>query len=335
MARIVRMATLCILVSALSLSVAARSTTTRKSNGGQKQSFDQTFVQKAAAGGLAEVQLGQTAQSQGASEAVRQFGQRMVQDHSTANEKLTDVAQQAELAVPLTLDAKHQQMAEELSAETGAAFDRMYAASMVKDHRDTIALFEQAASDADDPALRQFAQKTLPTLREHLQLAQQMQRSVGAGGTYTARYTAQYESQAPGAQAAETDEGTAGAGAAVYETPADTTPAMYTGPTGTERPAWGRAAAPQGGGTSRAGTQQFHPFYGSFYQGGYGSQPCYGGSYFYGATPGNYCTSNYCTMPSYCGSPYYTYSGNYCSQPYYGSGWGCGSNCGSGCYWYW
>lgn len=68
-----------------------------------------------------------------------------------------------------------------LSSADGQDFDRRYAESMgVEAHRETIALFEKASKEARDPEVKAFATKTLPNLREHLQMAQSMQAATGA-----------------------------------------------------------------------------------------------------------------------------------------------------------
>jgi putative membrane protein len=133
---------------------------------------DHTFAQKAAAGGLAEVALGQLAQQNGAAEQVKDFGRRMVADHSAANDELQKIAQTENITLPTTPASKDQALQKRLSGLKGSAFDAAYTQDMVRDHREDIAEFQREAQSGQDPALKAFAQKTLPILQQHLQMAQ-------------------------------------------------------------------------------------------------------------------------------------------------------------------
>jgi putative membrane protein len=131
---------------------------------------DKTFVHKASGGGLAEVQLGQLATRQAASPDVKQFGQRMVDDHTKANKELASIARDKNMPITTELDPKHQAMADKLAKLQGEAFDREYLLGQVADHEETIALFMNQSKEGQDAELKAFASKTLPILQEHLQL---------------------------------------------------------------------------------------------------------------------------------------------------------------------
>jgi putative membrane protein len=143
-------------------------------------SADRKFIMEAAMGGMAEVELGRLASERGSSETVKQFGQRMVDDHSRANGELTQLASSKGITLPTALDAKHQAAMAKMAALSGAAFDRAYSKDMVKDHNKDVALFQREASQGADADLKAFAQKTLPTLQEHLQMARSLP---GGNGT--------------------------------------------------------------------------------------------------------------------------------------------------------
>src|SRR5579884_1590650 len=143
---------------------------------------DQAFMVKAAQGGLAEVELGNLATSKAQSGDVKQFGQRMVDDHTKANDELKSIAEQKGVTLPTSLDAKDQATKDKLSGEHGAAFDRAYMADMVKDHKKDIAEFQREANNGKDPDVKAFAQKTLPVLREHLRLAESTDAQVKSSG---------------------------------------------------------------------------------------------------------------------------------------------------------
>jgi putative membrane protein len=139
---------------------------------------DSDFAKEAAQGGVAEVKLGQLAEDKGTSDAVKEFGKRMVDDHSQANEKLKNVASQENVNLPEGLSKKDQTRYDKLSKLSGDAFDRAYARDMVKDHQNDIAAFEQEAKNGRDADIRSFASETLPTLEDHLKMAREMMRTV-------------------------------------------------------------------------------------------------------------------------------------------------------------
>lgn len=146
-----------------------------------------TFMQNAAVGGMAEVQLGKLAQEKASSDAVKQFGARMVQDHGKANAELKTLASKQDVTLPTELDAKHKAEQERLSKLSGAAFDRAYVEAMVEDHQHDVEAFRKAAQSVDDPDVKAFAARTLPTLEEHLTLVKQLQTQVSSRETDAGR----------------------------------------------------------------------------------------------------------------------------------------------------
>jgi putative membrane protein len=143
-------------------------------------SADQKFVMEAAMGGMAEVELGRLAAERGSSDGVKQFGQRMVDDHSRANSELMQLTSARGVNVPASLDAKHQSEMTKMSQLSGAAFDRAYAKEMVKDHQKDVSLFQKQSTRGADADLKAFAARTLPTLQEHLRMAREL-NSHGGG----------------------------------------------------------------------------------------------------------------------------------------------------------
>jgi putative membrane protein len=135
---------------------------------------DQAFVKKAAVGGLAEGQLGKLAVERAASPDVKQFGQRMVEDHDQANRELMAVVEPKGIAVPTALDRKHRRAADRLAQWHGTAFDRAYIQHMVKDHEANVRLFRTQAQQGNNPELKHFAANTLPTLEAHLNRARSL-----------------------------------------------------------------------------------------------------------------------------------------------------------------
>jgi putative membrane protein len=128
---------------------------------------DRTFIDKATQGGLFEVESSRLALDKNASAQNRSFANMMITDHSKANQALEKLVREKGGRVPTVLDTDLQAKLDDLRHKEGAAFDRAYHEAQVKAHDDAIALFESASRDCDDPELKAFAAKTLPTLRMH------------------------------------------------------------------------------------------------------------------------------------------------------------------------
>jgi putative membrane protein len=135
---------------------------------------DQKFVREAAQGGMAEVELGQLATEKASSDAVKQFGQRMVNDHSQANDKLKELAASKGVTLPQEPSAKDRATKERLSKLSGTQFDHAYMADMLKDHKADIAAFQHESRAGHDAQVKDFASSTLPTLQDHLKAAEKI-----------------------------------------------------------------------------------------------------------------------------------------------------------------
>ena len=144
---------------------------------------DTAFLKDAALGGMAEVQLGQLAQQKAQNDQIKQLGQKIQADHTKANQELQQVAQKVGVTVPSELDSKHRRLSENLEKKSGTDFDRAYAEHTIKDHKKDIKEFEKAARDSENADVKAFAEKTLPTLREHLRMAQDAGKAVGLTGS--------------------------------------------------------------------------------------------------------------------------------------------------------
>jgi len=133
---------------------------------------DQDFVTLAAQTDMTEAHLGQLAQEQGASQAVKDLGQMLATEHTRGYTQLNAIATKAGLTVPKGTDAKHDKMIAPFEKLKGAAFDRRYAPMMVTGHREAIAAYKKEASDGQNADVKTYAEQTLPTLEKHLQAAQ-------------------------------------------------------------------------------------------------------------------------------------------------------------------
>jgi putative membrane protein len=142
-------------------------------------SSDRKFMMEAAMGGMEEVELGKLAAERGSTDAIKQFGQRMVDEHTKANEELMQIASMKGVALPTTLDDKHKADVTKMSQLSGAAFDSAYVKEAgVKDHNKAVKLFQSEADKGKDADLKAFASKTLPTIQEHLRMAQDMENGM-------------------------------------------------------------------------------------------------------------------------------------------------------------
>jgi len=144
-----------------------------------KQVSDREFVQLASASGLAEVNLGNVARTRAASDGVRQFAQTLVQDHTQANQQLLQLANRKGWTLARSMDQKHQELERKLTGLSGAAFDREFVRSQIKDHEMAIDLFQSQAKNGKDKDLSNWAEKTLPHLKHHLEMARKLSDDKG------------------------------------------------------------------------------------------------------------------------------------------------------------
>ena len=147
---------------------------------GTPAAADAMFIRTAATDGMAEVEHGRLAAQNATNDEVKQFGQRMVDDHSKAGDELKGLASQKNVTLPTELDAKHKAMQDKLAKMKGEAFDRAYMSHMVTAHQQAVSLFTRESSSGKDADAKTWAAKTLPTLQEHLKMAQDLQKEVAA-----------------------------------------------------------------------------------------------------------------------------------------------------------
>ena len=139
------------------------------------------FWNDAAMGGMAEVALANLALQKTQSDAIRQFAQQMVTDHTAANGELTSLAATKNVTLPAAIDAQHKSAMDKLSAKSGADFDRDFMKTMVSDHEKMIKLFQDQSQKATDADVKAWAAKTLPTLQSHLQMARSISATLQGG----------------------------------------------------------------------------------------------------------------------------------------------------------
>lgn len=143
---------------------------------------DDGFVKKASAGGAAEVKLGELAQQRAQSPQVKEFAQHLASEHQQANTELQRLAQTKGMKVETGVSGKHKQAISRLKKVSGQEFDKKFMETVVKEHKDDIKDFKKQAQKGKDADIKNWAQKTLPALEKHLQMAQQMQQQVAQAG---------------------------------------------------------------------------------------------------------------------------------------------------------
>ena len=140
---------------------------------------DAAFVKKAAAGGMAEVEMARLAKDKAENAEVKAFADRLERDHTQANTELKTIAASKQIELPATPPASHKAMHDRLSKLSGAEFDRAFVAAMLDHHQQDVRDFSREASNGKDAEVKAFAARTLPTLKEHLQQVQSLSKAVG------------------------------------------------------------------------------------------------------------------------------------------------------------
>jgi putative membrane protein len=140
---------------------------------------DRMFLRKAAAGGMAEVQLGQLATQKAGAQDVKDFGQKMVTDHTALNNEMAPIADSMGVPLPKKLSKEDQAEYDKLNALSGDDFDKEYVSFMVKDHHQDLREFRTEAVSASDPTLRAAVDKGSKVIYEHMTMIDKMARDKG------------------------------------------------------------------------------------------------------------------------------------------------------------
>ncbi|MFP5229611.1 MAG: DUF4142 domain-containing protein [Acidobacteriota bacterium] len=142
-----------------------------------KAMTDQQFVDFAAQTDMVEANLGQLAQTAATKQDVKDYGQMLVTDHTKDYGDLMAAAHQATANVPSAIDTEHNKaMIAPFQKLKGAAFDHKYVMEMIAGHTKAIAVYQKEATDAQDPALKSYAQTALPVLQKHLEGAKALEK---------------------------------------------------------------------------------------------------------------------------------------------------------------
>ena len=139
---------------------------------------DSLFIRQAAAGGKAEVELGNLALATSSNTSVKDFATMMVADHTKSNEELMAMAKNKSFTLPDTLYGEHKATADNLRSLTGTAFDKAYMAAMVEGHQKMLSLLQSETQSGMDANLKDYATKTAPVVQTHLEQAQKIQAGI-------------------------------------------------------------------------------------------------------------------------------------------------------------
>lgn len=139
---------------------------------------EKKFIQMVGEGGRAEVELGRLAQEKASSDQVKQFGQRMADDHGKAGKELAELASRKGVTVPNEISGEHGRLRDRLARFQGSMFDKQYVKEMVKDHKKDVAEFRRMSKSAKDGELKAWVDKTLPTLEDHLRMVQDLDKQL-------------------------------------------------------------------------------------------------------------------------------------------------------------
>jgi putative membrane protein len=147
---------------------------------GQTTPTDKVFVENALKGGMAEVQLGQLALQKSSNDDVKQFAQKMIDDHTKMGDQMKPIAQQIGVKIPNGPSSKDKSTIAKLQVLNGDAFDKAYIKDMVKDHKTDLNDFKSEAQNGSNPAVKDAASQGAQIVNEHLQMIQQIAQKDGA-----------------------------------------------------------------------------------------------------------------------------------------------------------
>lgn len=135
---------------------------------------DAQLMERIAQANLAEIETGKLAVAKAQSPQVKQFGQHMIDEHTAMLSEGSQLAAAKGMSMPRSPDLKHQALSKKLEMTSSASFDRAYMQQMVADHNNTLELLQQAMAQASDPQLRAHAQKAIPHVQQHLEMARRL-----------------------------------------------------------------------------------------------------------------------------------------------------------------
>lgn len=138
---------------------------------------DKRFAKDAAVGAMMDVELGKLAAQKASRDDIKQFGQKMVEDHTKANDQLKQLAGKENISLPDSLDSRHQSRVDKLSKLSGEDFDKAFVKDQLKDQQAQVRQFTDESQNGTDPNVKAFASNMLPTLQQHVELAKNLNKT--------------------------------------------------------------------------------------------------------------------------------------------------------------
>jgi len=145
-------------------------------------SVDTQFVQNQIEDNMAEFQAGQLALQHSQNQDVRSFAQKMITDHTYAQDTLAPIAQAHHIQSPGTLSEQHQDMLGQLASLDGPAFDRAYVDDMIRAHAVMVDVLNAQLVHGQDQHINAWVQNTRPIVLQHSEIAQQLLASLPRTG---------------------------------------------------------------------------------------------------------------------------------------------------------
>jgi putative membrane protein len=143
---------------------------------------DQTFITNAAAANFAEIETAKMMEQKSKDPGVKDFAKRMVTDHTQASQSLASVAQMVGVTLPATLRADDRAQQDELKKLSGAKLNKTYLRDELGGHKQVISAFESEIEHGQDQAAKNYASQTLPTLQDHIRIAEDVAGKMGMSG---------------------------------------------------------------------------------------------------------------------------------------------------------
>lgn len=154
----------------------------QQQNQSMQKMQDRDFVRRAMQGSMAEVQLGQLAAQKSSSQDVKQFAEKMTQDHAQLDNQMKPIAQEMGVKTPDKVSKKDEKLDAKLQNMSGKEFNDTYIKAMVKDHESDLSEFRHEAQTTQNPQLKQAAEQGAQVIEQHLAMIKQIAKNHGVKG---------------------------------------------------------------------------------------------------------------------------------------------------------
>jgi len=147
-----------------------------------QNSADRSFIDAAAEANLGEIDIAKMVVQKSTELAVKDFANRMVTDHTQASQKLASVAEMNGVTLPTEASATERNQKSELEKLSGAQLNDAYLRDELQGHKETISAFESEIEHGQNQEAKNYAEQTLPTLQDHIRIAENVAGKLGLPG---------------------------------------------------------------------------------------------------------------------------------------------------------